>query len=98
MISPERECDMATERKPEMKFDWKSITPEDSPRTPPELASDPEMRDLSTASVAEGDEAFDFELPVYDFSDGSERLTGETFNLSEVARERPVALVFGSYT
>ena len=89
---------MATEPKPEMKFDWKSITPEDSPRTPPELAEDSEIQDLSTASVAEGDEAFDFDLPVYDFSDGEERLTGDNFHLSKVAGERPVALVFGSYT
>lgn len=89
---------MATERKPEMKFDWKSITPEDSPKTPADLERDPEMRDLSTANLAEGDEAFDFDLPVYDFSEGNERLTGETFHLSEVARDRPVALVFGSYT
>jgi len=89
---------MATERKPEMKFDWKSITPEDSPKTPVDLANDPEMRDLSTPNLEEGGVAFDFELPVYDFSDGDERLTGETFNLSEVADDRPVALIFGSYT
>lgn len=98
MIPPEREVAMATERKSEMKFDWKSITPEDSPKTPMDLASDPEMRDLATPSLAEGDEAFDFDLPLYDFSDGEERLTGETFHLAEIAGERPVALVFGSYT
>ena len=89
---------MATERKPEMKFDWKSITPEDSPKTPVALANDPEMRDLSTPNLAEGDAAFDLELPVYDFSDGDERLTSETFHLSNVADDRPVALIFGSYT
>ena len=89
---------MATERKPEMKFDWKSITPGDSPKTPEDLAKDPEMRDLSTPDLAEGDAAFNFDLPVYDFSDGDERLTGETFHLSNVADDRPVALIFGSYT
>ncbi len=89
---------MAAERESEMKFDWKSITPEDSPKTPMDLASDPEMRDLATPSLAEGDDAFDFELPVYDFSAGDERLSGETFRLSKVARDRPVALIFGSYT
>ncbi len=89
---------MADETTPKMKFDWKSITPEDSPRTPPELAEDPEIQDLSTADVAVGGEAFDFDLPVYDFSDGEERLTGDSFHLSKVAGERPVALVFGSYT
>jgi len=89
---------MATEQKPERKFDWKSITPEDSPKTPMDVAGDPEMRDLSTPNLAEGDEAFDFDLPVYDFSDGDERLTGDNFHLSNVADDRPVALVFGSYT
>ena len=89
---------MATEYESRTKFDWKAMTPEDSPKTPMDLARDPEMRDLATASLAEGDLAFDFELPVYDFSDGTERLTGETFSLLEVARDRPVALIFGSYT
>ncbi len=89
---------MATERNPDMKFDWKAMTPEDSPKTPMDLARDPETRDLATASLAEGDLAFDFELPVYDFSDGTERLTGETFHLSKIAADRPVALIFGSYT
>ena len=89
---------MATERKPEMKFDWKSITPEDSPKTPADLANDPEMRELSTPNLAEGGVAFDFDLAIYDFSDGDERLTGETFRLSKVADDRPVALIFGSYT
>ena len=42
--------------------------------------------------------AFDFNLPLYDFSDGAEIRTGGRFNLLEAAREKPVALVFGSYT
>jgi hypothetical protein len=63
-----------------------------------DVESDPASRDLATAKLSEGDPAFDIELPVFDFSDGSERVTDETFHLSEIARDRPVALIFGSYT
>jgi hypothetical protein len=89
---------MSTEQKPQPKFDWRSITPEDSPKTPLDTFKDPALRDLATPKLSVGDPAFDIELPVYDFSDGSERLTGETFHLSAIARDRPVALIFGSYT
>ncbi len=89
---------MSTEQEPQHKFDWRSITPEDSPKTPLDTMKDPALRDLATPKLSVGDPAFDIELPVYDFSDGSERLTGETFHLSEIARDRPVALIFGSYT
>ena len=51
-----------------------------------------------TPTVAPGSPAFDFELPVFDFSDGAKRATGRTFQLSAVSAERPVALIFGSYT
>ena len=77
---------------------WRAFTPEDSPKTPLDTMKDPALRDLATPKLSVGDLAFDIELPVYDFSDGSERLTGETFHLSEIARDRPVALIFGSYT
>jgi len=89
---------MANEQEPRHKFDWRSITPEDSPLTPMDVMSDPASRDLATTKLSEGDPAFDIELPVFDFSDGSERVTDETFHLSEIARDRPVALIFGSYT
>lgn len=79
-------------------FDWRCITAEDSPMTPADMIADPRHRDLATAELSVGDPAFDFELPVFDFSEGTERATGETFHLRAVARERPVALVFGSYT
>jgi peroxiredoxin len=47
-------------------------------------------RDLSTAKLAPGEPAADFELP---------RLgSGETVRLSSFAGRLPVALVFGSYT
>lgn len=89
---------MATEPEPRMKFDWRSMTPEDSPKTPIDTMKDPELRDLATPKLSVGDPAFDIELPAYDFSDGSERLTDETFHLSAIARDQPVALIFGSYT
>ena len=45
---------------------------------------------LMTPELAPGDPAFDFDLP---HLDGSGRV-----RLSDFAGERPVALVFGSYT
>ena len=59
---------------------------------------DAEGGDAATADLAPGDPAFDFERPLLDFSDGTERATGETFRLSEASKNRPVALIFGSYT
>jgi hypothetical protein len=77
-------------------LDWRSFTPEDSPKGLPDVVA--EMAHLSKADVETGDLAFDFELAVFDFADGSERATGETFKLSEASASRPVALIFGSYT
>ena len=85
----------ATERP---KFDWRAFTPEDSPKTPMDVMADPMHRDLATPKLGPGDPAFDFELPLYDFSDGTEKATGDRFNLRSAADERPVALIFGSYT
>lgn len=79
-------------------FDWQAITPEDSPMTPMDLWADERHQDLSTAKLAVGDAAFDFKRPLYDFSDGREVATGEDFQLSAAVKEKPVALVFGSYT
>lgn len=79
-------------------FDWKKITPEDSPKGLPEVMADPIHQDLSTAKLEEGDPAHDFRLPLCDFSDGTERSTGESFHLAKRAAKRPVALIFGSYT
>ena len=80
------------------KFDWRAITPEDSPKGLPDVMADPVHQDLATATVETGGPAYDFELPVYDFSDGSEHTTGETFHLRSATAQRPVALIFGSYT
>jgi hypothetical protein len=79
-------------------FDWRKFTPEDSPKTPMDVMADPIHRDLATPDLAVGDPAYDFELDLYDFSDGSERATGGRFSLREAAQSRPVALIFGSYT
>jgi hypothetical protein len=65
-------------------------TPDDSPLTLQDVLASADYRDLMTAKVAEGELAPDFELPSLD----GER----TVRLAELRAERPVALVFGSYT
>ena len=87
---------MADEKEP--GFDWRSITPDDSPMTPMELHASPRHQALSTAEVSQGGPAHDFSSPIYDFSNGHKVITGRGFNLLEAAREKPVALIFGSYT
>jgi hypothetical protein len=82
----------------EPAMDWRVMTPEDSPKGLPDVYADPRLADLRTPNLAPGDPAFDFELPVYDFSRGTKQSTGETMRLSKASRARPVALVFGSYT
>ena len=82
----------------EPNFDWRSITPEDSPKTPMDVHADPRHRALSTADVVPGGRAYDFTSPIYDFSQGHQVITGRRFSLIEAAREKPVALIFGSYT
>jgi hypothetical protein len=79
-------------------FDWKAFTPDDSPMTPPEIMADPLHRKLATADLKAGDMAYNFKSPIYDFSTGAETETGKHFDLLEVAQEKPVALIFGSYT
>ena len=66
------------------------LAPKDSPLTLQDVLASPEYRDLTRPKVAEGDVAPDFELTRID--------GGGTIQLSELLRERPVALVFGSYT
>ena len=79
-------------------FDWRAFTPEDSPKTPMDVMADPRHQALASASVSTGERAYDFSSPVYDFSNGQKVITGRAFNLLEAAREKPVALIFGSYT
>ena len=89
---------MADEIKLPDDFDWRAFTPEDSPKTPMDVLSDPAHKALATADLAVGDDAFDFTRSIYDYSDGTEKLTGNDFHLSEAFRQKPVVLIFGSYT
>ena len=66
------------------------MAPKDSPLTLEEVMADEGYRDLRTPKVREGDAAPDFELPGLD--------GGEPVRLSRLLAQRPVALVFGSYT
>ena len=79
-------------------FDWQAFTPEDSPKTPMDIRADPVHQALSTAEVTQGGPAYDFSSPIYDFSNGQKLITGRGFNLLRAAKEKPVALIFGSYT
>ena len=65
-------------------------TPADSPLRMADVMTSDRYRDLWTAKLATGDPAVDFELPVLG--------GGERVRLSSFRGERPVALVFGSYT
>jgi hypothetical protein len=66
------------------------LAPKDSPLTLKDVMARADYRDLMTPKVAEGDLAPDFELPRLD-GDGDVRL-------ASLLEERPVALIFGSYT
>ncbi len=68
-----------------------SITPVDSPLTYEDVMSSPLYSALLTATVEHGDLAPDFTLDRVD-------LPGATVCLGDVARNQPVALIFGSYT
>jgi hypothetical protein len=66
------------------------MAPKDSPLTLEDVMASPDYRNLMTPKVAQGDPAPDFELRLLD-GDG-------TVRLSALLAEKPVALVFGSYT
>jgi hypothetical protein len=65
-------------------------TPADSPLTLEDVLSSPSYGRLMTPQLAPGDPAFPFDLPLLD-ADARVRL-------GDFAGDRPVALVFGSYT
>jgi hypothetical protein len=88
---------MANDGLPE-GFDWKPFTPDDSPKTPMDVNNDPVIMDLFTPSVAPSEPAFFFSRPLFDFSSGAKVETGQTFDLQAASSEKPVALIFGSYT
>lgn len=71
-------------------------TPPDSPLTLEDVMSSPAYRRLMTPELAPGDPAFPFDLPL--LHSESHRPSGERVRLADLAGERPVALVFGSYT
>ena len=98
VMTQPREDMMSEEGKVPENFDWRAFTPEDSPKTPMDVRADPRHQDLATAKLNQGDTAYDFQSAVYDFSSGVEKATGQHFHLAEVAKEKPVALIFGSYT
>ena len=68
----------------------RGLAPKDSPLTLQDVLADPGYRDLGHAKVGPGDSAPDFELPMVN--------AGGTVRLEALLDERPVALVFGSYT
>ena len=76
----------------------RAITPDHSAKTAQEVHGEERNIRLRSADVAAGDVAPDFDLALYDFSDGTRVETGETFHLQSEAANTPVALVFGSYT
>ena len=80
------------------EFDWRAFTPQDSPLTPMEVMADEHIKRLTTPTVEAGEQAYNFTSPIYDFSAGHEAPTGRHFDLFAVAKEKPVALIFGSYT
>ena len=65
-------------------------TPADSPLTLGDVMSSPFYGNLMAPELRPGDPALPFDLPLLD---GRERV-----RLADFAGERPVALVFGSYT
>lgn len=73
-------------------------TPADSPLTLQKLMVRADYRELMTAKLAVGAPAFDFELPLYDFTAGEGASTARRVRLADFRHVRPVALIFGSYT
>jgi len=77
---------------------YAKVTAPESPQTFEEAFSDLEFMKLAIPVVEQGGAAYGFDLPIYDFSTGAKKVTGESFNLAAVAANQPVALIFGSYT
>ena len=71
-------------------------TPADSPLTLEQAMASPLYRRLMAPELKPGETAFPFELPLLDPE--SHRPSGERVRLADFVRDRPVALVFGSYT
>jgi hypothetical protein len=71
-------------------------TPPDSPLTLETAMASPLYRTLMAPELGPGDPAADFDMPLLDPE--THTPSGERVRLSRFAGERPVALVFGSYT
>jgi hypothetical protein len=71
-------------------------TPADSPLRLRDVMTSPVYLRLMTPELAVGDPAFPFDLPLLD-PESHEPSAGRV-RLADFAGERPVALVFGSYT
>lgn len=79
-------------------FDWRAFTPDDSPKTPMDVHAEPRHQKLSSAEVQQGELAYFFNRPIFDFTTGVKVVTGSTFDLQARSETKPVALIFGSYT
>ena len=71
-------------------------TPADSPLTLETAMASPLYRRLMDPDLRLGDPAFPFDLRLLD--PATHRPSGDRVRLADFAGERPVALVFGSYT
>ena len=71
-------------------------TPADSPLTLEQVMGSPFYGNLMAPEVEPGGPAFDFDLPILDPQ--THRPSGQRIRLADFAGERPVALVFGSYS
>jgi hypothetical protein len=71
-------------------------TPDDSPLTMADVLASPRHRRLMSPTVAEGEPAVPFRLPLLDPRAGGP--WGADADLGRLLGRRPVALVFGSYT
>ena len=71
-------------------------TPADSPLTLETAMASPLYRRLMAPELRPAEPASPFELPLLDPE--THRPSGERVRLADFADERPVALVFGSYT
>ena len=71
-------------------------TPPDSLLTLEDVMSSPSYRRLMTPTLAPGEAAFAFDLPLLDGE--THRPSAERVRLGDFTGVQPVALVFGSYT
>jgi hypothetical protein len=71
-------------------------TPADSPLRLRDVMTSPFYGRLMTPEVEVGAPAFPFDLPLLDAKSGEP--AGGRVRLADFAGERPVALIFGSYT